>query len=120
VEDHNVVFSTIYDFVFERIGDLVNHLCDRAVEKARGEFSSCLAHIHLHSRGHVDYEQLLANAAAFSPEARREKLETCLFKLGRTLIDLVERELGRDERTVLLADLGRISSPAAEKICRAG
>jgi hypothetical protein len=120
VEDYNILFSRIYDFVFERIGDLVNHLCDRAVEEAQEEFSPCLGHIQMRSRGHVDYEQLLANTASFSPEARREKLEACLFGLGRTVVDLVERELGKDERAVLLAALGQLSSPAAEKVCRAG
>jgi hypothetical protein len=105
IEAYNRFFIYTYDFIAERLGELVDHITDRAVAQAGARFQKVLRDVKMHNHGRVEYEQIYANTAELDPQRRLNDVEQTLNELLFALIKLTRKELGAEDEQYLVEQL---------------
>ena len=104
IELYHRLFSVVHDFIAERLGELVDHLTDRAVAQAAAQHHRVLREVRMHN-GRVEYEQIYANASDLAEAERRSEVAQTLDELLFSLLKLTRKELGIEEEQALIAEL---------------
>ena len=112
IERYNRFLGAIYQFISERLEELVNHFMDSALANLDDPHRGVLRHIKLHQQGRVEYEQIYANLGGLDSGERQQRVTTTLDELLVGLLELTRKELGPDEAEALVEQLNQLSSTA--------
>ena len=114
IEAYNRFFAFIYDFIAERLGELVDHITDRAVAQAGARFPRALASVTMHNHGRIEYEQIYANVSYLEARERKPAIAQTLGELLYALMKLTRIELGPEDERFLVDQLELLGETTPE------
>jgi hypothetical protein len=101
VERVNQMLNRVYQFLHGRRGDEADAFMNEALEQVSGPYASLFDGVTLSHYGRADFDQLLANVAAYPPDERRRLLLEGLNELIFAVQLVCRRRCGRDEEAVV-------------------
>ena len=101
VEKFNQMFGRVYAFLRGRIGDEVDPLMEKILERVSLEYGALFGGVDLRHYGRADFDQMLANVADLPAEQRRSLMIAALNEMTAAIQLVVRVERGADEAAVV-------------------
>jgi hypothetical protein len=101
VEKFNQMFGRVYAFLRGRIGDAVDPLMEKILERVSLEYGALFAGVDLRHHGRADFDQMLANVADLPAEQRRSLMIAALNETTAAVQLVVRMERGAEEAAVV-------------------
>ena len=105
VEKYNDVYSHIFEFAQNKVGEDAEKLAERAIVQVQGTMPNVTRNLRLDSYGRLDFDVLLKNLSPIPETGRFELVSAALEELVRALLDEVGSSFGSMDQTRLSAEV---------------
>jgi hypothetical protein len=105
VESYNDVYSHIYDFTQEKVGEDADGLAERAMVRIRETMPNLTRNLRLDSYGRLDFDALLKNLAPIPESDRFDLVSSALEEIVFALLAEVGVAFGEEDQTKLTSDV---------------
>ena len=108
VETYNDVYSHIYDYTQEKVGEDADGLAERAMLQVRGTMPNLTKNLRLDSYGRLDFDALLKNLAPIPESDRFDLVSSALEEIVYALLAEVGVAFGNEDQTKLADDIKQL------------
>jgi hypothetical protein len=102
------VYSHIYDYTQEKVGEDADALAERAMLQVRGTMPNLTKNLHLDSYGRLDFDALLKNLAPIPESDRFDLVSSALEEIVYALLAEVGVAFGNEDQTKLTDDIKQL------------
>ena len=108
VENYNDVYSYIYDFAVQKLGEEADHLAMRAMDQVQHAVPDIARGLQLDTYGRLDFDALLKNLTPIPESGRVGVMTGALEEIIYALLYEVGSSCGADEQTRLSAEIQKL------------
>jgi Domain of unknown function (DUF4388) len=112
VEGYNDIYSHIYEYSQQKIGDDADGLAQRAIIQVQGTMPNVTKNLKLDPYGRLDFDVILRNLSPIPETGRLELVSAALEEIVYAMLSEVGALFGSEDQTVLAEDVKRIKSSA--------
>lgn len=108
VENYNDLYSYIYQYATERLGDEAEALAGRAMLTVQGALPDVARDLRLDTYGRLDFDSILRNLAPIPENGRADLVAGALEEIVYALLHEVGTRFGPDDETKLAKELQKL------------
>lgn len=108
VEEYNDLYSHIYEYALQRIGDEAEELAGRAMLQVQDALPDVTRDLRLDTYGRLDFDSILRNLAPIPDVGRVDLVTGALEEIVYALLYEVGTYFGPDDQTQLAAEIKKL------------
>lgn len=108
VENYNDLYSFIYEYAFQKIGEEAEDLTSRAMVQVQQAMPHLARNLRLDTYGRLDFDSILANLRPIPESGRMELVSSALEELIYALLDEIGAHFGADDQNKLTQEVQKM------------